>query len=114
MDSAKIPLPEFLKILCANGLSGTKAIQVANKMSVFHSSFSSLTHVLRYKLYNSPLQLRTLSDSKLTAAGISDKADRKDVLAVLKKAGYLGSKPASSAAKPGSSSSKPNAVETVV
>ncbi len=43
----------------------------------------------RYKDYNTPSKASELSDVKLSAAGISDKEDRKLVLDAFHKAGYV-------------------------
>ncbi|KXN89656.1 hypothetical protein AN958_05523 [Leucoagaricus sp. SymC.cos] len=70
----KLPLPQFLKIMTNNGIPAANAMALTGKI---------------YKVYNTPPQLNKLADSKLVAAGVSDKEDRKLVLAAFRKAGYL-------------------------
>ncbi|CAL1700750.1 unnamed protein product [Somion occarium] len=74
--TAKIPLPTFLKALTSNGVPASKAMAAAGKI---------------YKKYNTRAALSFLTDFDLKSAGVSEKEDRKLVLAALKKAGYKGS-----------------------
>ncbi|KAI0081739.1 hypothetical protein K474DRAFT_1635035 [Panus rudis PR-1116 ss-1] len=69
----KIPLQEFLKALTSNGVPASKAMAAAGKM---------------YKQYNTSATLSFLTDLDLRSVGISEKEDRKLILAALKKAGY--------------------------
>ncbi|KAF9446939.1 hypothetical protein P691DRAFT_761189 [Macrolepiota fuliginosa MF-IS2] len=73
-QESKLPLPRFLKIFTTNGVSVPKAMAVAGKI---------------YKEYSTPSRLAELTDVKLGAAGVSDKEDRKNVLAAIRKAGYV-------------------------
>ncbi|PFH52791.1 hypothetical protein AMATHDRAFT_1834 [Amanita thiersii Skay4041] len=72
-DSRRIPLPDFLKLLSSSNLPVKSAMLVAGKI---------------YKDYNTPAQLRSLTDIKLTAAGITEKDVRRLVLTALQKGGY--------------------------
>ncbi|KAH9951615.1 hypothetical protein B0H21DRAFT_716738 [Amylocystis lapponica] len=71
--TAKIPLPEFLKVLTSNNVPATKAMAVASKI---------------YKTYNTPSALGALTDVQLAGAGLDDKELRKLVLTALRKAGF--------------------------
>ncbi|KAF8640015.1 hypothetical protein AX17_001259 [Amanita inopinata Kibby_2008] len=73
MDNVKIPLPNFLKLFTDNNVPVSTAMTVARKI---------------YTEYNTPAQLRALTELKLTAAGIEDKSSRSLVLAALRNAGY--------------------------
>ncbi|OBZ70197.1 hypothetical protein A0H81_09990 [Grifola frondosa] len=82
LSTAKIPLPVFLKVLTSNGVPASKAMTVASRI---------------YKTYNTPESLGQLTVVKLSAAGVDDKELRKLVLTAIRKAGYKGSSPRSSA-----------------
>ncbi|KAH8105877.1 hypothetical protein BXZ70DRAFT_917193 [Cristinia sonorae] len=69
----KLSLPAFLQVLTSSNVTPSKAISVAGKI---------------YKTYNTRAALAQLTDSKLKSAGVTDKDERKLVLAAIKKAGY--------------------------
>ncbi|KAJ3987298.1 hypothetical protein F5890DRAFT_1472383 [Lentinula detonsa] len=73
-ETAKLPLPNFLQMLTSNNIPVVKAMTIAKAM---------------YKEYNTPAQLSALTDLKLKGSGIADKEDRKNVIAALRKAGYV-------------------------
>ncbi|CAA7259836.1 unnamed protein product [Cyclocybe aegerita] len=77
-DEAKIPLPQFLKLLTSNNIPMPKAMAVAGKV---------------YKEHNTPAALRQLTEAKLTALGIDSQEDRKLVVNALRKAGYTAKSP---------------------
>jgi len=54
-----------------------------------HAPRASVNSLPRYKVYNTPTQLQELTDPKLIAVGLSNKEDRKVVLAAFRKAGYV-------------------------
>ncbi|KAH9482724.1 hypothetical protein JR316_0004824 [Psilocybe cubensis] len=78
MDSnqpnAKIPLPAFLKLLTSNNVPIPKAMAIAGKV---------------YKQYNTHSTLSQLNDFKLKAAGLDSQEERKIVMNVLRKEGYI-------------------------
>jgi len=68
----KLALPAFLTVLTAGGLSASRAMAVAGKI---------------YKTHGTPEALANLSDVALVSLHVSDKEERKLVLAGIKKAG---------------------------
>ncbi|KAF7292392.1 Glutamine synthetase [Mycena chlorophos] len=70
----KLSLPKFLKIFTGNNMPMAKAMLVAGKC---------------YKDYSTPSKLSELDDFKLAALGIEEKDLRKQVVASLRKAGYV-------------------------
>ncbi|TCD69650.1 hypothetical protein EIP91_006667 [Steccherinum ochraceum] len=93
VSEAKLPLPQFLQVLTSNNVPASKAIAVAAKI---------------YKSYNTRSALGQLNNLKLKSAGVTDKEERKLVLAAIKKAGY--NTPAANAA--GTSSASESAPAT--
>jgi len=72
-DNQKLSLQAFLQVLTSKSLPISRAMTVASKI---------------YKEFNTPARLGELTDPKLLSLGISDKEDRRLVLAALKNAGY--------------------------
>ncbi|KAI0773438.1 hypothetical protein BC629DRAFT_1291076 [Irpex lacteus] len=77
-DSAKIPLPAYLKMLTSNNIPAAKAMTIAGKI---------------YKTCNTSIALAELTDFKLQDLGITSAEERKLVLNAVRKAGYKSSTP---------------------
>ncbi|KAJ4478208.1 hypothetical protein J3R30DRAFT_3657519 [Lentinula aciculospora] len=73
-ETGKIPLPMFIKALTSHNISVTKAMTITKAI---------------YKEYNTPAKLYLLTDLKLKASGIEDKEDRTNILAAMRRAGYI-------------------------
>ncbi|KAJ3896051.1 hypothetical protein GG344DRAFT_85526 [Lentinula edodes] len=73
-ETMKLPLPNFIKVLTSHNIPVTKAMAITKAI---------------YKEYNTPAQLSLLTDLKLKASGVDDKEDRKNVMAAMRKAGYI-------------------------
>ncbi|RPD67196.1 hypothetical protein L227DRAFT_619426 [Lentinus tigrinus ALCF2SS1-6] len=72
VDTAKISLPDFLKMLTSNNVPPSKAMMVAGKM----------------RTHNTPEQLGSISEFSLESAGVTEKDLRKLVLVAVRKEGY--------------------------
>ncbi|KAJ3856364.1 hypothetical protein EV368DRAFT_71684 [Lentinula lateritia] len=73
-ETLKLPLPNFIKVLTSHNIPVTKAMAITKAI---------------YKEYNTPAQLSLLTDLKLKVSGVDDKEDRKNVMAAMRKAGYI-------------------------
>ncbi|KAJ3866084.1 hypothetical protein EV359DRAFT_72057 [Lentinula novae-zelandiae] len=91
-ETMKLPLPNFIKVLTSHNIPVTKAMAITKAI---------------YKEYNTPAQLSLLTDLKLKASGVDDKEDRKNVMAAMRKAGYIRS------IKENPSSSNPSGSTTI-
>jgi hypothetical protein len=89
-QESKVPLPQFLKIMTNSGVPVARAMSITGKMlETISYQRTAADSATRYKEYNIPSQLGGLTDSKLAASGLTDKEDRKLVLAAFRKAGYV-------------------------